>query len=45
MGVGDARDDARMRFLEAGDEGILRGRCEREGFGPIGFGECRGVVT
>jgi fumarylacetoacetase len=32
------------RFLEAGDEVILRGRCERAGFAPIGFGECRGVV-
>ena len=32
------------RFLEDGDEVILRGRCEREGFASIGFGECRGVV-
>ena len=32
------------RFLEAGDEVILRGRCDRAGFAPIGFGECRGVV-
>jgi fumarylacetoacetase len=32
------------RFLEDGDEVILRGRCEREGFATIGFGECRGVV-
>jgi fumarylacetoacetase len=32
------------RFLEDGDEVILRGRCEREGFVPLGFGECRGVV-
>ena len=32
------------RFLEDGDEVILRGRCEREGFAPIGLGECRGVV-
>ena len=32
------------RFLEDGDEVILRGRCEREGFVAIGFGECRGVV-
>jgi len=32
------------RFLEDGDEVILRGRCERSGFAPIGFGECRGVV-
>ncbi len=33
------------RFLEDGDEVILRGHCEREGFARIGFGECRGVVT
>jgi fumarylacetoacetase len=31
-------------FLEDGDEVILRGYCEREGFVRIGFGECRGVV-
>ncbi|HSD27621.1 MAG TPA: fumarylacetoacetase, partial [Vicinamibacteria bacterium] len=33
------------RFLEDGDEVILRGHCEREGFAPIGFGECRGEVV
>jgi fumarylacetoacetase len=32
------------RFLEDGDEVIMRGACEREGFVRIGFGECRGVV-
>lgn len=32
------------RFLEDGDEVILRGRCERPGFTAIGFGECRGRV-
>lgn len=32
------------RFLEDGDEIIMRGSCEREGFRRIGFGECRGVV-
>lgn len=32
------------KFLEDGDEVIMRGRCEREGFARIGFGECRGVV-
>ncbi len=32
------------KFLEDGDEVILRGYCEREGFDRIGFGECRGVV-
>ena len=32
------------RFLEDGDEVILRGYCERDGFARIGFGECRGIV-
>ncbi len=31
-------------FLQDGDEVILRGYCEREGFRRIGFGECRGGV-
>jgi fumarylacetoacetase len=31
-------------FLEDGDEVILRGFCEREGFRRIGLGECRGRV-
>ncbi len=34
----------RRAFLEDGDEVILRGRCRRDGFAPIGFGECRAVV-
>ena len=38
-------DGETRRFLEAGDEVILRGRCEREGFQGIGFGECAGVVA
>ena len=37
--TGEAR-----RFLQDGDEVILRGACERDGFARIGFGECRGVV-
>ncbi|HEV8599092.1 MAG TPA: fumarylacetoacetase [Gemmatimonadales bacterium] len=32
------------RFLEDGDEVIMRASCAREGFASIGFGECRGVV-
>jgi fumarylacetoacetase len=32
------------KFLEDGDEVILRGWCEREGQPRIGFGECHGVV-
>jgi fumarylacetoacetase len=33
------------KFLEDGDEVILRAYCEREGVPRIGFGECRGVVV
>ncbi|HEX9960713.1 MAG TPA: fumarylacetoacetase [Pyrinomonadaceae bacterium] len=32
------------RFLEDGDEIIMKGFCEREGFRRIGFGTCRGIV-
>jgi fumarylacetoacetase len=32
------------RFLEDGDEVVLRGWCEAPGFRRIGLGECRGVV-
>jgi fumarylacetoacetase len=32
------------KFLEDGDEIILRGFCQREGAARIGFGECRGTV-
>jgi fumarylacetoacetase len=33
------------RFLEDGDEVIMRGWCEREGARRIGFGEAAGTVT
>ena len=33
------------KFLEDGDEIILRARCAREGHASIGFGECRGKVV
>lgn len=36
--------EARL-FLEDGDEVILRGWCEREGFARIGLGEARGIVA
>jgi fumarylacetoacetase len=32
------------KFLEDGDEVILRGWCQREGLPRIGFGECRGTI-
>ena len=32
-------------FLEDGDEVIMRGWCERDGYRRIGFGECRGIVA
>ena len=34
----------KRRFLEDGDEVILRGFCQAPGFARIGLGECRGVV-
>jgi fumarylacetoacetase len=33
------------RFLEDGDEIIMKGYCERQGFRRIGFGECRGRIV
>jgi fumarylacetoacetase len=33
------------RFLEDGDEVVLRARAMREGHAGIGFGECRGVIS
>jgi fumarylacetoacetase len=33
------------RFLEDGDEILLRARCVRPGMVPIGFGECRGKIV
>jgi fumarylacetoacetase len=37
-------DGTVRKFLEDGDEVIIRGYCERPGFARIGFGECRGIV-
>lgn len=33
------------KFLEDGDEVILRAYCEREGHARIGFGECSGIIN
>jgi fumarylacetoacetase len=33
------------KFLEDGDEVLLRAHAHREGFASIGFGECRGLIT
>lgn len=33
------------RFLEDGDEIIMKGYCERDGFRRIGFGTCRGRIV
>lgn len=32
------------RFLEDGDEVVMRGRCNRDGFRAIGFGACSGGI-
>ena len=33
------------RFLDDGDEIVLRGYCARDGFARIGFGECCGTIV
>jgi len=40
----DLPSGEQRRFLEDGDEVIMKGFCEREGFRRIGFGECRGRI-
>jgi fumarylacetoacetase len=40
----DLPNGEERRFLEDGDEVIMKGFCEREGFRRIGFGECRGRI-
>jgi fumarylacetoacetase len=37
-------DGGTRSFLEDGDEAVLRGRCAREGFASLGFGEAAGRV-
>jgi fumarylacetoacetase len=37
-------DGETRKFLEDGDEVILRGYCEREGAARIGFGDCRAMI-
>ncbi|MGE5360802.1 MAG: fumarylacetoacetase [Bacteroidales bacterium] len=37
-------DGTERRFLEDGDEVVMRGFCEREGAVRIGLGECRGAI-
>ncbi|MGB7068515.1 MAG: fumarylacetoacetase [Pyrinomonadaceae bacterium] len=40
----DLPSGEQRRFLEDGDEVIMKGYCERDGFRRIGFGECRGRI-
>ena len=40
----DIGDSETRGFLEEGDEVVFRGRAERSGFAPIGFGTCIGRV-
>ena len=37
-------DGTERKFLQDGDEVIMRGYCEKAGRPRIGFGECRGIV-
>lgn len=41
----DLPSGEQRRFLEDGDEIIMKGFCEREGYNRIGFGECRGRIA
>jgi len=36
--------DLMRRFLEDGDEVVFRASCRRDGYVPIGFGECRARI-
>ncbi len=38
-------DGTKRKFLEDGDEVILRASCSKKGAPRISFGECRGVIT
>jgi fumarylacetoacetase len=40
----DLPDGAQRKFLQDGDEVVIRAHCERDGFVRIGFGECRGAI-
>jgi len=40
----DLPDGTTRRFLEDGDTVTLRGWCERDGVGRVGFGECMGTI-
>ena len=33
------------KFLEDGDEVVIRGYCEKQGTARVGFGECRGIIV
>ena len=44
-GAAGAAEGETRRFLEDGDEVILRGWCEGGGFRRIGLGECRGKIV
>lgn len=37
-------DGTERKFLQDGDEVIIKAFCEREGAARIGFGECRGII-
>jgi fumarylacetoacetase len=38
-------DGSERKFLQDGDEVIIRGFCSKPGFRRIGFGECRGTIA
>jgi fumarylacetoacetase len=40
----DLPDGTQRKFLQDGDEVVIRAYCQRDGVPRIGFGECRGVI-
>jgi fumarylacetoacetase len=42
--AGGGKQEVERTYLQDGDTVVLRGFCESEGVGKIGFGECRGKL-
>ena len=38
-------DGTERKFLQDGDEVVMRGYCQKPGYPRIGFGECRGTIV
>ncbi len=38
-------DGSERKFLQDGDEVIIRAYCHKDGAARVGFGDCRGVIV